>query len=142
MLSFTTLTEEVAPYVKVLETTDITAQSADLNFELISYDSEAPELTLYWGTKDQGEVEGLWQSSYEIGELQQLGAGKQRITGLSPGVTYSFRVRAKTTNKTSWSENAVVFEPLDFRLSKCFHLSNKLQSRQSSVEALFRMEVF
>ena len=114
VLSFTTLTEEVAPYVKVLETTDITAQSADLNFELISYDSDAPELTLYWGTKDQGEVEGLWQSSYEIGELQQLGAGKQRITGLSPGVTYSFRVRAKTTNKTSWSENAVVFRTIGF----------------------------
>ena len=111
---FTTLTAEVSPYVRVFGATNITAQSADLHYGLVSYDTEIPELTLYWGTKDQKEVEGLWQSSFEIGEVHQIGIGKQSISGLSPGETYFFRVQSKTANKISWTESAGLFRTIGF----------------------------
>ena len=105
-LTFTTQLSEVAPVVTVGPITDTTENGATLHYELVSYDTEAPLITLFWGPVDQGELSGLWESSFDLGTKDQIGTGKHSITGRSPGETFYFRVRAKTSNKINWSESA------------------------------------
>ena len=104
--SFTTLNTEVSPVVRIGPIDELTDSNATLHYELVSYDTIAPTLTIFWGPVDQGELSGLWESSYEIGEVSEIGLNSHRISDRIPGETIFFRVRAKTPNNTSWSELA------------------------------------
>ena len=53
--SFKTGILPAPPVVQVLPVTDLTDTNATLNFELVSYDGSAPEITVYWGPVERGE---------------------------------------------------------------------------------------
>ena len=105
--SFTTLIDEVSPLVQLIGTSDVTDSNLTVHYELISYDAETPDLTIFWGPVDQGQLSGLWEENYELGEVNQTGTGSHLIQDLTPGETIFFRIRAQTSNKISWSETAL-----------------------------------
>ena len=104
--SFTTFNQGISPLVQVGPASNITASGATLTYNLISYDTNAPEITLFWGPVDHGELAGLWSFSHNLGAVSETGTGTHTISGLSPGETFYYRVRAKTANHTKWSESA------------------------------------
>ena len=105
--SFTTGETEVPPVVTLHPPTDPSGTEITLNYELLSYDSVVPSLTLYWGAIDQGELAGLWESSHEIGLTSEIGSGSYRISGLDPGSNIFFQIRATTPNYDIWAEESI-----------------------------------
>ena len=67
LYSFTTLNQEISPLVQIGPASNITASGATLSYDLISYDTNAPEITLFWGPVDHGELAGLWSYSHSLG---------------------------------------------------------------------------
>ena len=106
--SFKTGILPAPPVVQVLPVTDLTDTNATLNFELVSYDGSAPEITVYWGPVERGESEGLWQQHFPLGAM---GAGKHshKIGGLSSGENVYYRVKATSAIASDWSDNAERF---------------------------------
>ena len=106
--SFKTGILPAPPVVEVLPVTNITDSNATLNFELISYDGNAPELTVYWGPVERGEDEGLWKNKAELG---QRGTGQHfhKVGGYSSGDTVYYRIKATSSSASDWSDKAETF---------------------------------
>ena len=51
----------------------------------------------------------MWESSYEIGEVTQIGIKSFLISDRQPGDTVFYRVRAKSENLSSWSQTGGSF---------------------------------
>ncbi|MEL0098747.1 MAG: LamG domain-containing protein, partial [Opitutae bacterium] len=107
--NFTTLLKEVPPTVTIGTASQVTDKNATISYELISYDSTPPHLTLFWGPIDHEKIDGLWESSYDLGQVSEIGSGNFVITGRKPGETIFYRVRAATDNLSSWSQTSGSF---------------------------------
>ena len=88
LYTFTTLNQKVAPLIEIGPASNITASGATLSYDLISYDTDAPEITLFWGPIDHEELAGLWPFSYSLGEVSQIGTGTHTISEMAPGETF------------------------------------------------------
>ena len=104
--NFTTLLNQAPPTVEIGPASKISDNNATVSYELVSYDTSPPVITLFWGPIDQGKIDGLWESSYEIGEVTQIGIQNFIISGRQPGDTIFYRVRAKSENLSSWSQTS------------------------------------
>ena len=86
LYSFTTLNQEIGPMVRVGPVSNISASGATLSYDLISYDTNAPEITLFWGPVDHGELAGLWSYSHSLGQVSEIGPGTHTISGMAPEI--------------------------------------------------------
>ena len=110
--NFTTLLNQAPPIVEIGPASKISDNNATVSYKLVSYDS-SPVITLYWGPIDQGKIDGLWESSYEIGEVTQIGIKSFLISDRQPGDTVFYRVRAKSETFSSWSQTSGSFTTVD-----------------------------
>ena len=104
--NFTTLLNQAPPTVEIGPASKISDNNATVSYELVSYDTSPPVVTLYWGPIDQEKIDGLWESSYEIGEVTEIGIKNFIISGRQPGDKIFYRVRAKSENLSSWSQTS------------------------------------
>ena len=65
--SFATLTPNLA-VITNFAATGVQANSAILNGQVVSIGSQAPAITLYYGTSDAGTNAGAWENSVYLGQ--------------------------------------------------------------------------
>ena len=106
--SFTTGTLPAPPVIEVLPATAVTDSNATLNFELISYDGPAPNVTVYWGPVERADNEGLWTNSADLGQLS-AGLHSHKVGGYTSGDTVYYRVKAVGATASDWSDKAESF---------------------------------
>ncbi|MDA8775644.1 putative Ig domain-containing protein, partial [Opitutales bacterium] len=101
--TFTTNLSPSPPRIIVKPASDITESNATIHYELISYDESQPEIIMYWGPVDHGDNEGLWNYNQSLG-FKGTGEGSLNISGFSPGELIYYRVRAKGSTFSGWSD--------------------------------------
>lgn len=97
---FTTLS---ASPPSVLVTAGSSSGPAEANFTGTVTDdgNEAPTITLFYGTTDQGTNAGAWEANLDLGP--QGGAFSTNIPGLQSGTQYFYRVFAENSAGAAWS---------------------------------------
>ena len=106
---FTTGTSIVPPIVRVKPASGITDSNATLEYELVSYDGDQPEIIFYWGIFDQKQNAGLWQNTQSLG-TRGIGSGTLDIGGFSAGDNLFYQVRAVGDPYDDWSDSSGQFK--------------------------------
>lgn len=96
-----------APTVEVRTPSFVGGSSATLAGEVTDDGDDAPEITIFYGTSDEGSNAGSWENNVSVGP--QSAAFSQSVTGLTGSTSYFYRIRATNSVATVWSANAQTF---------------------------------
>ena len=91
-LDITTL----APTIDTLAATSVGATSAQFEGNVTSTGGQNPEVIIYYGSSDGGNIASSWSSTLNIGN-QPFGEFSILIGDLTPSTTYYYRVRASNS---------------------------------------------
>jgi uncharacterized repeat protein (TIGR03806 family) len=89
------------PSVVTTPATNVQPTSASLGGQVLSTGGEAPSITLYYGTADQGTNAGAWAQNISLG--MQRGEFSQTVSNLTSSTTYYFTVKAQNSAGTVWA---------------------------------------
>ena len=98
--------------------TNITASSAWLCGNLVSTGASATAAIAYWGTADCGTDAANWEHYATLPAPQNPGGFSVLISGLSPDLTYYYRVAASNESGVAWSPSSGYFITGDLVLTK------------------------
>ncbi|MGC6582254.1 MAG: lamin tail domain-containing protein [Akkermansiaceae bacterium] len=104
--TFTTLAFS-APVVEVSPPSFVAGTTATLTGEVTDDGNDAPEITVFYGTSDEGSNAGSWQNSTSVGP--QSSTFTAPVSGLAGSTTYFYRIRATNSVATVWSASAQSF---------------------------------
>lgn len=93
-----------------LPATQVQADSATLNGQVLDTGNEAPAVTIYYGPSNGGTNTSAWAQSASLGI--QTGVFAQNVTGLSSNTTYYFAAQALNSAGGSWALPAGTFTTL------------------------------
>jgi len=100
-----------APAISNTAASDIEATTVTLGGEVTSTGGEIPNVTLYYGTSDEMEVAGNWDSSIYIGAV--LSTFTIDIGDLTHNTTYYFRCYAENGGGSDWATSTATFDTLE-----------------------------
>ena len=86
---------------------NIQANFATLNGQIILTGGETPTVTMFYGTANGGTNSSAWAHSISLG--QQAGAFAETVTGLSPNTSYFFTAAATNSAGLAWAAPSQIF---------------------------------
>jgi|GEM_PF-5977948 len=93
--------------------TNVSADSADLQGNVISTGTTATTVWFYYGQTDGGKDTNAWDHALSIGP-QPVGACTGTVSNLKPAVRYFYRVRVVNDAGDMWTDTAATFiTPMD-----------------------------
>lgn len=90
-----------APTVTSNGSTEIKAYSATIHGEVTNTGGEAPTVTIFYGKSDRGETAIGWDNSITLHSVSSTFT--QDLSGLTPGETYHYRLRATNSAGAQFS---------------------------------------
>ncbi|MFT4551348.1 MAG: hypothetical protein ACI9MB_005330, partial [Verrucomicrobiales bacterium] len=94
----------VVPTVITVATTTDKSTSATFRGEVTDDGNSAPNVTIYYGTSDGGDVFGDWENTVDVG--LQGGAFAATENGLFPETTYFYRAFASNSAGDDWADTS------------------------------------
>ncbi|MES2658761.1 MAG: CotH kinase family protein [Verrucomicrobiota bacterium] len=95
------------PIVGNLSTSNIAGSAATISGSVTRTGSDVPNVTIYYGTTDAGNVAANWQHSLNLGA--QSGAFSVPISGLQPYTRYYYSAFAQNSSGGNWATAALDF---------------------------------
>lgn len=104
--------EEIDPPIVInTAATSITTTSAVLGGEITNTGGEIPNVIVYYGETDEGEVAGSWDSSIDMGAV--LSTFNFPLAGLTHNTTYFYRCYAANGGGSDWADSSETFDTLE-----------------------------
>jgi hypothetical protein len=110
VLSFTTPANPSAPVVVNTAASAVNFSSATVGGNVTNVGSDAPAITLYYGTVNGGLTPANWQNSLSLGA--KSGPFSTNLSSLLPNKTYFFTCFAQNSSGPFWAEPVLDFTTL------------------------------
>jgi len=94
--------------VAVRAATAVSKTTAVLNAEILSLPTSV-KAVFHWGEADGGANPAAWANSNVFGTVTAPGRVSAAVSGLSPGVTYCYRLRCENAAGETWTMSAETF---------------------------------
>lgn len=104
-ISFTTANG--APVVANIAATSVVASGATVGAQVTTTGGLTPNVTIYYGTVDQGTNAGSWASSVNLGAVPT--SATTTLSGLPMGTQYFYRAFATQAAGNSWAATSATF---------------------------------
>lgn len=88
--------------IATLPATGVSSTAATLSGNLVYAGPSNAVVTIFWGASDEGTNAAAWANSLVLG-ARTVGSFSTNVSGLTAGVTYSYRCFASNATTTAWA---------------------------------------
>jgi len=99
---------DLPPEVENVDPSEITWNSATLNGNLICTGGAPAYVWIYWGPATGGTDKASWQTNAYL-DARDEGAFSNKVSTLTPDITYYYRCYASNVNAGVWAEDTIQF---------------------------------